>query len=119
MRVSDLVPKDHGFCRNARRDIRLQKLLRGIVYVYGLFSENIDDRKAIVPMIYKKSDKIVRGDWKNSLAHTSSTIMYYCIRINMLRSHFVYTTATQENLQLGNALGKRKACLPYEVSAST
>jgi hypothetical protein len=49
MCVSDIVPEDHRFCSNARRYIRVKKLLRGVGYVYGLFSKYINNREAIGP----------------------------------------------------------------------
>jgi hypothetical protein len=51
--VCYIVPKNHGFCGNVRRYIRLHKLLRGIIYVYGPFPENINDWEAIVPVVHQ------------------------------------------------------------------
>jgi hypothetical protein len=53
------------------------------------------------------------------LAHTSMTIMDDCIRINVLRGHFVHTTTTHGVFQMGYVRGTTKVHLPYEVSAST
>ena len=55
----------------------------------------------------------------DSLAHASTTIMDDGIRVNMLRCHFVYTTATKRISSQAMYVGRRKANLPYEVSAST
>jgi hypothetical protein len=50
MSVSNIVPKNHRFCRDARRCKRVEKLLRNIGNVYGLFSEDVNDREAIGPV---------------------------------------------------------------------
>jgi len=52
MCVSNIVPKNHRFCRDAGRCKRVEKLLRNIINVYGPFSEDVNDREAIGPVRY-------------------------------------------------------------------
>ena len=49
MCVRNVVPKDRRFCRDARRYIRVEKLLHSVRYVYGFFPKNINNREAIGP----------------------------------------------------------------------
>jgi hypothetical protein len=88
------VPKNYGSCRNVRRYIRPPKLSRDVGHVYWFFTKDINDRESIVPIApqirgYKGSDQ------RNPLAHTGMAIVYDCIRVNMLRSDFVYATTTK------------------------
>lgn len=50
MSIRNIVPKDHRFCRDARRCKRVEKLLCGVSDVYWLLSKDIDDREAIGPV---------------------------------------------------------------------
>lgn len=50
VRVSYIVPKNYGFCRNVRQNIRLPKLLCAVGRVYRFFTENINDGESIVPI---------------------------------------------------------------------
>ena len=46
-------------------------------------------------------------------------VMDDCIRIDVLRRHFVHTTTTNGVFQKGYVRGTMEVYLPYEVSAST
>jgi hypothetical protein len=47
------------------------------------------------------------------------TIMDDCIRIDVLRGHFVHTTAVHGVIEMGYVRGATEVYLPYEVSART
>ena len=69
-------------------------------------------------VLYKKDITILfigaygRTDLWDILAHTSVTIMNDCIRIDVLRRHFVHTATTREVIQIGFMLGTMEAYLP-------
>lgn len=50
MCISNIVPKNHRFFRDTRRYKTVEKLLRSIRNVYGLFSKDVNDREAIGPV---------------------------------------------------------------------
>ena len=60
-----------------------------------------------------------RIDRRDLLAHTSMTIMDDCIRIDVLRGHFVHATTAHGVFQIDYVRGRTEVYLPYEVSAST
>ena len=52
MCISNIVPKNYRFFRDTRRYKTVEKFLRSISNVYGLFSKDVNDREAIGPVLF-------------------------------------------------------------------
>ena len=92
MRICDVVLKHSDFCWGARQSTGLPKLFCGIFYVHRFLTKQVNDGEAICPGVDKHFGRM-EGYGKDSLAHTSVTIMHDGIRVDVLRGNFVHTTA--------------------------